>query len=118
MVREHLLSYGALRPHPVTFSVAFRGLTIPAEPVGGYIPRALATILSARCMFLGPADGEGFHPPTSLREVFAFDKRVSCRFAFRALSFWFSWRLSEGGSVATISFDIGICATDRRGMES
>ena len=35
------------------FSAAFRGLTIPEEPLGGYIPRAFATILSTRCMLLG-----------------------------------------------------------------
>ena len=55
-------------------------------------------------------------PPTTRREVFAFDKRVSrcvsCvgHFGDPGTERWSFWRLSEGGSVAPISFGIGIRA--------
>ena len=111
--------------------VLFRGLRIPEEPLGGYIPlsltgghipRAFATILSNRCVLFArwgvaaalPCLAE--HPPTTHREVFVFDKRVSrcvsCvgHFGDPGTERWSFWRLSEGGSVATIPFGIGIRA--------
>ena len=125
-----IFSFGASAPAPCALSrVPFRGLIIPEEPLGGYIPLCLTGAISQEPLppFCRPGacslpDGEWLlpclaeRPPTTRREVFAFDKRVSrcvsCvgHFGDPGTERWSFWRLSEGGSVATISFGIGIRA--------
>ena len=141
LVSPFLLVWGsftltALRPRTLCpFQGAIPGALIPEEPLGGYIPLCLTGAISheplppsCRPGACSLPDGEWLlpclaeRPPTTRREVFAFDKRVSrcvsCvgHFGDPGTERWSFWRLSEGGSVATISLALASgrfsCFTD------
>ena len=106
--------------------VLFRGLRIPEEPLGGYIPLSLTGAISqeplppsCRIGACSLPDGKCLlaeRPPTTRWEV---DKPCIPLFpvwdtlAVRGTGWWSFWRLSEEGSVAPISFGIGIRARFR-----